>query len=483
MLHKLQKFFILICVVSLLLSCIYVSEPLAAVDFAVPKRVVSKIVAVSKASPWWQKALNTVMVVVGCAHMLSCGDWEQEVRDTIYNNAATGLPIMQGATTADQTQLLVLSAQGDDYVYSLRDEAGNAIHPATVDKGGRQGFEPEIQRVSFRGLQPSSHYLLQVHTEEGTLLDERDLRTLDPSKQELRFTFGACMADYIAQKDIWQQMVALDPDVIFLIGDNVYTNTRAPTPSPDFMWQRYYKTRISLNLFRSRQLIPVISVWDDNDYGRKGGNLTYPHKEELLTIFKTFFASDTTDNFYMPDIGAASFFSIYGYNFFLLDNRSFRTPKGLTPEWHFGEEQSQWLLDNLGGKDYAFIISGDQFFGGHMPHDSFQGHHPKRFGDFLGELKASGTKAVFLSGDRHYTEIMKIPAELLGYQTYEFTSGSIHSTRSKLPPHNPLRVVGKGSVNNFMLIEASKLGTGLRLQATSYTFGGEVLFTSEHTVD
>ena len=482
----------LACVISLFLCCVFVVDSSAAAAFSNVSQAVSKIIAASwsekaaksRRSKLRQRALTTVMSLAACTNLLSCGDWEREAYRDFITNDAEGLPIMQGATTANQTQVFVLTTQSDDYDFSLVDGEGNEIFPVVIAKGSRQGYGRVVQHVSFKGLIPNSTYLLQVHSAAGELLDERELQTLDPSKQELRFAFGSCMADYRPQGDIWQQMVALNPDVIFLVGDNVYTNNISPITAPDFMWMRYVSTRGALNLFRSRQLIPVIAVWDDHDYGMSNGDLSYPHKEESLSIFKTFFASNDTENFYMPDIGAASFFSIFGYNFFLLDDRTFRTPQGSSPEWHFGEAQSRWLLNNLVSKDYAFLISGDQFFGGYIHKDSFQGRHPERFVDFLAELKASEAKVIFMSGDRHFTEIMEIHEELLGYQTYEFTSSPMHSSYRSLPRRNPLRIAGKASEkNNFMLIEASKLSTGLRLTATSYTVGGAVLFSGDYTID
>ena len=473
----------ILCVV-LAYCCVWGNVRLAAGGLTLPQRVVSKIVAkVGKVSQLGQKVGVAALVVGVCANLLSCGEEGFFYRDYAANEAQ-GLPIMQGATTASETQVFVLTESRDNYIYSLLDEHGEMISPATSDKRTRQGADEVMQHMSFQGLNPNSEYLLQVHTLAGELLDERELRTLDPSRQELRFAFGSCMHDYEPQGDIWQQMVALHPDVIFLIGDNVYTNTAGDITIPDFMWVRYVSARQWINLFRSRQLIPVVAVWDDHDYGMSNGDLTYPYKSEALEIFKTFFVSDKTDNFYQPNIGAASFFSIYGYNFFLLDNRSFRTPRFNSPEWHFGEAQSQWLLDNLAGVDNAFIISGDQFFGGYIEKDSFQGNHPERFVDFLAELKASDAKVAFLSGDRHFTEIMQIPVELLGYQTYEFTSSPLHSNYRGLPRNNPLRIAGQASAkNNFMLIEASKTSDGLQLQVTSYTVGGKLLFSGEYKID
>ena len=469
------------------------AKQVAAVGFAGSPRVVSKIMAAGKSSKLGQKLWGAAMVVGMCASLLSCG--EDTLLYTDYGThevEANGLPIMQGVTTARQTQIFVLTESDDYYIYSLLDAEGETVEtiystPANTrnpEIPSRQG-EHVIQHIFFNGLQPSSEYRLQVHTLFGKeLLDERELRTLDPSRQDLRFAFGSCMHHYQPQGDIWQQMVALRPDVIFLIGDNVYTNALGDITPPYFMWQTYVLARSHINLFRNRQLIPVVAVWDDHDYGMSNGDETYPYKTEALTIFKTFFVGESGDNFYQPNIGAASFFSIYGYNFFLLDNRSFRTPHHETPEWHFGKAQSQWLLDNLEGKDNAFIISGDQFFGGYIMKDSFQGNHPERFADFLSELKAIDAKVVFLSGDRHFTEVMQIPTELLGYQTYELTSSPLHSSRRGLPSNNPLRIAGQASSkSNFMLIEANKSGDGLQLQVTSYTVGGVELFSGEYTVD
>ena len=320
-----SRFFSLACAVSLSFCCVFVAKHSHAGALLSAKHAVSKIISASKASQLGHRILTTTMVVAACANLLSCGDLEQEayqhlntneLKDPPITNELKGLPIMQGATTASQTQVFVLTAKRDNHVYSLLDGVGNEIAPALLDRDEYPGNEYVMQHMFFRGLTPDSEYLFRVHSFTGELLDERELRTLDPSRQAVRFAFGSCMSDYVPQGDIWQQMVALKPDVIFLIGDNVYTNNFSPITPPDFMWIRYVSTRRFLNLFKDRQLVPVVAVWDDHDYGMSNGDLIYPHKEEALSIFTAFFASYETDNFYMPNIGAASFFSIYGYNFF-----------------------------------------------------------------------------------------------------------------------------------------------------------------------
>ena len=402
------------------------------------------------------------------------------------DEVAGGLAIMQGVTTSNQTQLFILTEANRDYTFSLVDGYGNEILPATTSRDSYNDPKWAMRRILFQELSPGTEYLFQVHspgTEEP--LDERELRTLNLERHDLRFVFASCILDSYDQNDIWEQMVMLEPDVIFLIGDNVYTDAHKDVEEPNDLWTRYFETRSRVNLFRNKRLIPVVATWDDHDYGMNNAGRDYPHKDESLAVFKAFFASDQSENFYMPGIGVASVFDIYGYNFFLLDNRTFRTPLRESPQRHFGDEQMQWLLSNLQSKEHAFIVSGDQFFGGYSMKDSFQGHHRQRFTYFLNELRGLDTEVVFLSGDKHYTEIMEIPDEKLGYQTYEFTSSPVYTKPKSFPflfP-NSLRIEGEDDATNFMVVEVSEVGGGMRMLATSYTVGGRVLFSGEYTVN
>lgn len=429
-------------------------------------------------------AAAAAVVFFACVHLPSC-DMNRDYRmrrDLISSEEIAGsLAIMQGVTTETRTQIFVLTEAGSDYLFSLLDGEGRKILPSATNEDGYRDSKQVMQRLLFQGLVPSSSYLFQVRSSStAELIDERELRTLNPSRRDLRFAFTSCILDSYLQDDIWKHMVALDPDVIFLIGDNVYTDTLKDQTTPSDLWARNFETRARVSLFRNRKLVPVIATWDDHDYGKNNADRDYPHKKESLAVFKTFFASDQTKNFRVPGIGVASFFAIYGYNFFLLDNRTFRTAKGDSPEHHFGEVQSQWLWSNLRGKEHAFLISGDQFFGGYYVKDSFQGHHPRRFLDFVAKLRDLDTKVVFLSGDRHFTEIMKIPGKILGYRTYEFTASPAQAEPREFFFPNLLRVEGKDNVTNFMLVEVS---TGLDLRATSYTTGGKILFSGDYTVD
>ena len=411
------------------------------------------------------------------------------------DDVADTLPIMQGATNASQTQVFVMTDASSDYLFSLVDATGGKVSPTETDMRGYPGSARAMQRVFFEGLQANKPYLFQVHAAStGELLDERELQTLAAHQQGLRFAFASCMLDLWDQGDIWEQMVALDPDVIFLVGDNVYADLPTPATSPADLWTRYVETRETLSLFRNRQLIPVVATWDDHDYGKNNANRNFTLKDDAREVFEAFFISKHgTMNFHVPGMGVASSFEAYGYNFFLMDNRTFRTAAGESPERHFGDAQMQWLLHRLQGLDHAFIASGSQFFGGYehinaannlFKEESFQGEHPARFEYFIDQLRATGTKVVLLSGDRHYAEVMAIPPDVLGYQTYELTSSPVGTVNSPFPDApNPLRVAGDDSATNFMLVEVKELGEGLMMQVSAYSVGGMILFKGMYTVE
>lgn len=403
--------------------------------------------------------------------------------------------IMQGATDTRHTQVLVLTPGDDRYRFLLRDKKGRKVLPFLGNSKRFSDSPYTVHHLSFNNLNPDTSYLFQVRsTTTPKLIDERRLRTLAPGKRSLRFAVASCMYDKDDQGDIWQRMIALRPDVIFLIGDNVYadmgiTGVKAKKieqimATPADLWRRHAETRSRITLFRSKDLIPVIASWDDHDYGMNNGGRDYPFKNESRAIFRAFFGSKQNENFHPAGIGLASFFTIYGFNFFLLDNRTFRTSIfSSTQPRHYGDEQLRWLWHGLRQKDYAFIVGGDQFFGAYHRFESFAGNHSMRFKQFLAELKTLPTRVAFLSGDRHLTEIMQIPAKVLGYQTYEFTTSPIHaklypSNWDKTP--NPLQIQGQDLHHNFMFFEVKKTSNQMELRVSSHSKRGRILFKGNY---
>lgn len=417
-------------------------------------------------------------------------------RSTTAAQPTTRLAIMQGVTGNDYTQVLVLTWGDKGYRFVLVDAQGKELSPAATKVSKHDSSTWRMQRVVFKNLTPHTSYLLRVY-QHDKLLDARSLSTLNPQQRKLRLAFASCMDDHTPQDDIWQQMLALRPDVIFLIGDNVYadryikgikygTKSWHVMAKPAELWRRNVETRSYIELFKSKNLVPVVATWDDHDFGINNGGRDYPYKKESLEVFNAFFASQPSEHYQRAGLGTAALFTMHRFNFFLLDNRSYRVvKKEASEQQHYGNEQLQWLWDNLAKKDYAVLVGGDQFFGGYHRFESFEGNHRSAFARFLTKLKTLSAKVAFLSGDRHITEIMRIPKSLLGYQTYEFTSSPIHAKLypgnwDKIP--NPRQIASYDMQHNFMLLELERRVNGLHLQAASYAKGGKVLFSGDYTV-
>jgi hypothetical protein len=102
----------------------------------------------------------------------------------------------------------------------------------------------------------------------------------------------------------------------------------------------------------------------------------------------------------------------------------------------------------------SFIIKGDQFFGGYHSFDSYEGNHPADFSQFVTDLKVLGTPFIFLSGDRHLSEIMQFPRSLFGLPSFEITSSPMHGrVFEESGDKNPWRVVHTTGKVNFTLIK------------------------------
>ena len=127
----------------------------------------------------------------------------------------------------------------------------------------------------------------------------------------------------------------------------------------------------------------------------------------------------------------------------------------------FGDAQIQWLMDALVSSNAPFkvVAAGNQMMNPLTPFEAFGTFEKEqeRLIRFIREARVSGV--LFLSGDRHHTELIR-RVEPGVYPLYDFTSSPLTSTpaeQKKEEENNPARVPGTWvtGVRNFGLIEAS----------------------------
>lgn len=387
------------------------------------------------------------------------------------------LSIVQGVTTSDRTIMSIISKKTDnELLYFYKEDVDGSPEKAvmTFIKKLSPDQKYKIEHLQLDGLDPLKTYRLVVKNDKGTLIDERTFKSLDQNKKNIRIGVASCMDDKIESMEMWSSYLNKFADVNFFIGDNVYADIiegERKTADPEQLWKRYIQTFSSLYFYHSSHLTPTYFLWDDHDYGQNDGNSDYEYKKESLEIFSLFSPRENIENFYKTTFGAGSILNAFGQKFIFIDARSFRDKDKDGLQW--GKEQSKFVFDEIKkSKNMVWLIQGDQFFGGYHRFESFENDHPKDFKNFLKNLKKINKKVLFVSGDRHLTEIMKIKKEEVGFDTYEITSSGIHAVvfpgAFKKEP-NPRQVIGKSGVFNFTIIDVSLGDDGKQdYQVTSY---------------
>lgn len=397
------------------------------------------------------------------------------------------LSILQGVTNTRSVEFSILVPKEKvNLNVELRSAEGEIIKPEASEVEKREFSDYVIHKVIFP-RSPDKDYNLYVY--DGTsLLDQRLVGKGQKDRSRLKLAVVSCMDDFQTKElSIWDTLAEKNPEYLLMIGDNVYADKKnkqglPQEVNPENLWNRYVDVRLTLPIFFQEKLIPVHALWDDHDFGQNNGNETYAHKEASKEIFEAFFAQELSEDEWIKGFGVGGALTLGDFNFYFLDGRSFRSPK--TNGKHLGENQESWLLAKM--KDEvapSFLVKGDQFFGGYHTYESFEGSHPENFQSFNGNLKKLPTPFIFLSGDRHLSEIMQFPRSLFGKPSFEITSSPIHS--SLYPDSqdlNPWRVVSNKSDNNFTIVNNLAQDNHWFLDVEAFNKSGKSLYKRELAV-
>jgi hypothetical protein len=397
-----------------------------------------------------------------CRHLVT-GACALLDRDVIRSHE---LSIMQGVTSTQQARLVIVGPKSARFVYYVRSKSSSRIWKVEATRFQRPFSPMMVEQIELFDLDPYDSYELLVLDEWANLWDRREFHSLDLSKKSPRLAFLSCMDDHYVEDQavIWNQLIKQSPDAVIMMGDNVYADRLGKDwrlADPEQLWNRYVETRNTLAIYKSDKLIPVIATWDDHDYGRNDADRTYPYKSASEEIFLTFFPQAKPAPGFTRGPGVSSVWDAFDLRFVLTDDRSFRSPDRLDipDQTHFGPDQENWIVEQLMNvKTPVLFISGDQFFGGYQGFESYEGNHPKSFAKELLRWKKTRVPVLFVSGDRHLTEIVQVPRKAMGFATYELTSSPMHATVFadaflKNPSPHQLRGAAAAGIDNYMLIQ------------------------------
>ncbi|MCK6690915.1 MAG: alkaline phosphatase family protein [Thermoanaerobaculia bacterium] len=285
---------------------------------------------------------------------------------------------------------------------------------------------------------------------------------------------------YGSNYGIFTQIAAQKPDLMLWLGDNVYYR------EPDWttrtgMLHRYTHDRSLPELQPLLASTQHYAIWDDHDFGPNDSDGTWVHKETAWEVFKAFWGNPTFG--VNGQKGCTTWFQYADMDFFLLDDRYFRTPNYCKSceRTMLGKAQREWLLAALTASRAPFkiVAIGAQVLTPVKKHERYSNLFEAERDSILAHIEKENIKGViFLTGDVHFTE-MNALKNARGNWVYDLTTSPLTSgvNPSGLSETNELRVEGTAvAQHNFSLLRFSGPRTARQLDITVFGADGKILW-------
>lgn len=402
-------------------------------------------------------------------------------------NMQSQIPIVQCATDMTSTVLVVVQPKAIDLSYLITNSKSQKQKIDSTRVESRNHSEWSVHKIFIKDLNVRELYQLQViNNANGQVIDQRSFRTLNTLNTNLKFAAASCMNELYSKQrvEMWNAVASSKPDFVLLVGDTVYADNNINNEDEQNYWRRWVECRTKLGYFKIKHLIPTFTTWDDHDFGINNGDERFHAKHITKELFQIFWGNEYVSHL-VQGPGVSSIFEMGGQRFFMLDDRFFRSARR-TNGSHFGAEQEEFIFSHLHENNKpAWLWNGSQYFGGYLGKESYEKDHTESFQWFLSELAKVEARVCFGAGDVHFSEVMRIEEEILGYQTVEFTSSSIHSFT--FPGHqyrarNPRRQTST-SAHNFLFFETQVANNqDWNIHTQSFKKALKLEFSRSHTI-
>jgi len=338
-------------------------------------------------------------------------------------------------------------------------ELGNEFNPLTFTIGGLD-FNTTYQYSFLINNKPSGR------TGEFTTKDLWQWRKAPP---EFSFLTGSCSyfnepvydrpgKPYGQDSSIFEPMAKEKAAFMLWLGDAWYTR-EVDYYSDWGLWYRASHDRALPILQNFWKAFSHYAIWDDHDFGPNDIGSNYILKETSREIWKKYWCNPSYGE---NGQGIYSMLSWGDADVFLTDDRWWRSADeikdsvGGKPNRNkrmLGKQQMDWLKNSLlySNATFKIIALGDQVLNSVSPYDKLR-DFPVEYDElmkFLLEYKINGV--VFLTGDRHHSEIIKM--ERPGtYSLFDVTVSPLTSGTHKFggpEKENPSRILGIDEKQNY----------------------------------
>ena len=303
--------------------------------------------------------------------------------------------------------------------------------------------------------------------------------SLADSNNYKRFTiiFGSC-SNQNNKMDHWQTIINYEPDLLILLGDNVYGDFN--NENANQLKQAYKKLSENSNFKHIKSNIPIIPIWDDHDYGINDGGKNWKYKNIAKKLFLDFFSVDNDDvRFKREGIYHSKDFELFNKKIkivsldtrYFKDDFTFNKDRSLNKKYIIdydknktilGKEQWQWLSNELNKKYNLFILlSSFQVLSTSHGWEKWNNFYYER--NKLLKLLNQNSLSIILSGDRHF-------AGIYNYKNiYEITASSFNQKTFNIIENDNLRVGELIGKNNFGIIKLDESNIEIKIVASEGT--------------
>ena len=403
---------------------------------------------------------------------------------------------MHGYADVTSALLWVMADSAGPIAISWQPEGQATERQLTLEATAASG---NVVLARLTGLVPGKAFPYRVSgdgdSRSGTLIAQPAWSKAEDAR-DLAIAFGSCffLADanpiwggqeYGGGFGIFDAIAAMKPDLMLWMGDNHYFQ-KPDEFDPSSMAMRYQRQRTFPPLQKLLTAAPHLAIWDDHDYGPNDADASYVMKGDSLQLFRRFWANPS---YGLPDVPGIFGHARWGdVEFFLLDDRWYRSANDARDgpdKTMFGAQQLAWLRNALirSRAPFKLVVNGSQLWN---RVNRFEGWNhfateQRAFSDWLLAQRIDGV--VFLSGDRHFSELLKINRPG-AYPLYEFTSSPLTSRPWANPDAAeqqngdvvPGTLIGK---RQFGMLRVTGPGTDRVLALESYDEAGNRLWRNE----
>jgi phosphodiesterase/alkaline phosphatase D-like protein len=259
-----------------------------------------------------------------------------------------------GGVTPTSGEIRLRTADQADQVSVIVSEDADMSRPETTAHGRTD--DDRVAAIRLEGLQPDTQYYYAAVVDGRVVRDRvQSLRTFPEGAASFTFALGSCQLGG-SNGQVFDAIRATDPLFVLSMGDWNYGNIDRNDPAR-------FRAQYDLNLTAPAQAAmyaqaPIAYVWGDHDYGGNDADRTSPSRPAVMQTYRQMtphypLAAD-------PEAPIYQAFTVGRVRFVLTDTRSARDPVG-EPAGAFrstlGEEQREWLLDELSEADrYGLVV-------------------------------------------------------------------------------------------------------------------------------